>query len=440
MEKHLKTFLFESSTYENFVMTDENEIKQKRILLKLSNLQAFYKNNNLKSGAFANKNYSLTTSSNIDWDFEVYRMKKAILTKSNYEINFKVTPVLTVQANNVLILAMVQGNVQIVKYFLSQRLINVNDSIFGSVSWPSYYILACACDLSIFKCFLKEYVVENSVWAGLTPNLLCAITKKPLRQTNDFDFMTYQEYRLLNAFKGVNIVKANKNYPLFTIDFLCMTKQTQSLRETLERVPEIGMVSYLSFIVQNYDHFILIMTRYGFKTTQEFNGYTPLHIVSKDGAVLTLVYFLYTGFVVTENNENQFPEDVAKEGVEDIITKLFKICTKNVCFDNILKKNIKYIYMSVFSEKHTEFKKLVESIKDKKANVWSVLKYLKYNNENKVLNSSRFAITNLFSKDKTSAQAEQDSARILNKFEKVSISKNDAAVKERYKNSFYSKT
>ncbi|OQS55105.1 hypothetical protein EHP00_304 [Ecytonucleospora hepatopenaei] len=438
-DKYLTRLVFKGHEYEEFMYEDVNEIEQKRILLMLAKIQVLYKNNNVKDTVFANRNYKIVENSTVDWDYELFLMKKAILYNSVYSINFNVTPIFNTFANNILLLAMVYEKIDIVRYFLNKRLFNINDSIFGSIYWPSYYMFSCACSSSIHKLFLDEYAINSVFWGGLSPNLLCAMTNKEIIPTNAFDFISYNEYMLINTFRGVEVIKANKNYPLFTIDFVCINKHTQNLRELVEKVPEITSLSYLSFVLQNYDHFILILTRYGFKPYQEFNGITPMHISTKNSSFLAMVYLVYTGFYIMEDSKGNFPEEVASEAIAERVRKFFEICTKKLVYDPSLKKKVKLIWVSTISEKHKEIKQLLEDSNDKKTNVWSVLKYLKYNNENKILSNSRFSITSIFSKTKTHTQIEQDTKRILYKFEEFTVAKNENVVKERYKNSFYSK-
>ena len=430
--RYLQTYHYRMEDYVDFILNDENSVEKQKILLQITRLQTIYKANGLKSVIYPNENYKFSEQSSVDWNFEVYLMKKAILQNTTYLVNFKVTPVLTRQANKVLLLAMIKGNVLIVKYFLTNRLFNINDSIFGSKYFPSYFLLACACSNEIYDLFLNEFCNYSISWAGLTPTILCACTNKELDKCNDFDFITYQEYRLLNKFRDVELINAEKNYPLFSIDFLCMNRKTQALRNLLEKVPEIGDLSRLSFIVQNHDHFVLILTRYGFKERQEFNGMTPLHINAINGSFLTMIYLMYTGCLVIENNYNEFPDDVVDESIREQTLRLFEICTKKVYYSNKYHRNVKMIYFSIFSDKHKEFKSLVERSNDKSTNIWSVFKYLKYNNENQIKVSSRFAITSLFSKNKTATQTEQEVVRLLNKFENIPVLSTDAAIKERY--------
>lgn len=428
-DNFLKTIFYKTCSYTEFVKNYKNFTDQKRILIKLALLSNKYGN---KKKLHSQTNYTIQKHSTIEWEFEIYLMKKAIINNTIYNINFKVTPILTKQANNVFLLAMIYNRVDIVNFFLQNKLININYSIFGSSNYPSYFLLACACSKEVFNCFLNRYISYNISWVGLTPHLLCSMTNKTLPEFFNLDYITYHEYSLLNKFRGVKLKKGLKNYPLFVLDFICMTKRISTLRELLEYIPEAGSLSRLSFIVQNHDHFILIMTKYGFKIDQEFNGLTPLHINAMCNKFFTFIYLLYSGFEVLTNKDNKFPDEVAHPNISSQMKKLNQLCFGEVYYDYHSRKRQKNVDLKVFSQYNAEFVKLINSFDHKISNIWGILKYLKYNNENRIYTKSRFNIISLFSMSQSPRQIEIEVSAMETQFESIIVTTNEKGIKDKY--------
>lgn len=431
-KNNVETHFYQTGDYVDFVLNKEHEIRNKLALVKLNIIDNQFMRYKLKSITHANINYKLTKQSNIDWDFEVYQMQRSLINKTEYKVNFKVSPILTQKANKVLLLAMISGNVEIVKYFMSHRLFNINDSIFGPANCPSYFILACTCSDPVFQCFITEYVTYPISWCSLTPHLLCSMTGKRLPKNADLDFITYQQYKILNEFRGVDLIPANKNYPLFILDFLCMSRNSTLTREVLERIPEAGALSRLSFIVQNLDHFILILTKYGFRPDQEFNGSTSLHLNAFCNRFYTLIFLIYSGLTIQTDDQDKFPGENCDPAISKKVSELFSICAFPPHLDAKTNKRIRGTYIATMSAANEEFLKMINLSSDKRQNIWGVFKYLRYNRENRILNASRFKITSIFSLTKTPQQVEKEVEALIMRFEEIKQNMSDEEIRTRY--------
>ena len=263
--------------YQEFIRNDTNRMEQINILLNLHEMTEFYISNGIMDFVHSEPNTMFSYKYTVDWTFEVYIMKKAILNKNQYKINYKVKPLLTKQANQIFLLAMIYSRYEIVQYFLQSKLININQSIFGSLHWPSYFLLACSCSNDILNLFLGYKIKYNIGWCGLTPFIISAFKSRPLPKSCYLDFITCKQYALLQRFRNINLKDSFEQIPMFPLDFACMNKDRALIKDILETVPEAGALSRLSFIVQNEENLFLILSRYDFRESQAFNGNTPLH-------------------------------------------------------------------------------------------------------------------------------------------------------------------
>ncbi len=236
---------------------------QKKIFLQIEKLQRIYSEKKYKTYHPALPNRSLKEFENwgLGWEVEVVKMRRCILTNQKYEINYKVTPMLTKEANKVLLLAMMYSVPSIVRYFISYRLFDINESIFGPPCFPSYYLFACSCSDEILYEFRNMYVDYFISWGGLTANLVCAFNNHECDGGSDFDYITYQEYSLLNEFRGVKLKKADKNYPITKLDFLCMAGKFERIKKLLNESPEANSQSRLHFLLLQREHLILLFSR-----------------------------------------------------------------------------------------------------------------------------------------------------------------------------------
>ncbi|KAL6121292.1 hypothetical protein NUSPORA_01816 [Nucleospora cyclopteri] len=438
MEKKqfLKTLFFKTEKYSNFVANDFNSALQKQLLIKICTLQYNYTAGSFKNSEHARPNYNIATSSTIDWNFEVFKMKKCILNELPYKINFKVTPILTKQTNRILLLAMIMDHEQIVKYLMGYRLIDINDSIFGAVHWPSYFLLACSCSNRIFNIFAQHYINFAISWGGITPHLLCCFSDKKLSKPSDLDYLTYQEFYYLNLYRGLHLKMPKRNYPIFLLDFICMLGNTSSLREILERVPEAGALSYLSFLIQNKDHLILIMTRYGFNEMQEYNGMTPLHMSCKNNDLFTLIFLMYSGFPIVKNDENKFPNEIAESTISYRVKAIFKIATSHPFYDQTIKKQRKLFYKDIFKKNNAQVQQILNTNDSRNVGLWEVFKYLDFNTANRIYKKSRFNIVSIFSSVRSPLSVENETKRILDYFDIMGSAKDYHQLNRKYNTNF----
>ena len=435
-QKVLDTLFFKADSYKDFIKNDDESAFQKQMLIHIGTLQCNYSRKGYKNVENSSPNYNIVSHSTIDWDFEVYKMKKCILNKKRYNINYKVVPLLTKHANQILLLAMAMDHEQIVRYFMSHRLINVNDSLVGTAHWPSYFLLACSCTDRIFNIFMEEYISYSISWGGLTPTLLCCFTNKRLPKSFDLDYLTYQEYSLLNQLRGIHIKNANRNYPLFLLDFVCMLKNTNHLREILERVPEAGSMSRLNFLVQNKEHLILIMTRYGFNELQEFNGLTPLHISCLNNDLFTLAFLMYAGFPVLADIQGRFPDQLSVSKILPRVKAIFKLSTGLPFYDCAIKKDRRLFYKEIFVRSNKKLHQILNINDVRNVCLWEVFKYLDFNEANRIYKKSRFNIVSIFTNTRAPLTVETEINRLIDHFEPLVVTTNINALIRKYHANF----
>lgn len=465
-DKFLKTVRPPMMSYEQFIIRDPiRKQHQVECLGRLQKLQNYYYNNGISDMVKADKTeYSKKNS--VDWAFELYLMKKHILLKSQnskkvdfvdkFKFNKNVMPLLTKQANQVFLLAMLKGNINIVSFFLNSRLINVNQCIFEGIGWPSYYIFACSCDESVIYEFRKYWINTEISWNGITGSMLIAVNNSVKNSVNNsknivgnnknfyfdidkvscLDFMTYEQYYLLNLYRGVVLRKSKTQLPVFLLDFACMVSNRVLIKRILDNMPEIGSLSRLSFIVQNEEHIILILSRYGFSADQSFNGITPLHISCYNNDFCTFSILLYIGFPIRKDSSGHLPNEVGGIKMRERASIFFNITTKivkdssgkistNRVFSRPAFINNMESWLGILKYNPLEFDKYI-----------GMFKYLDFNRENRIYKKSRFNIINVFSLSKSAASVE----RMIKKLMLITenINKYDDELRDNIQNNFKS--
>lgn len=397
--------------YQEFIKNDTNRIEQTSILLNLQEMTEFYIKNGIMDCTYSEQNTMFSYKYTFEWTFEVYIMKKAILNKTQYKINYKVKPSLTRQANQVFLLAMVYSRPEIVKYFMDSKLININQSIFGSIYWPSYFLLACTCSTDILNIFLDYKIKYNIGWCGLTPFIIASYKSRSLPKSCYLDFITYKQYSLIQRFRNIHLKDSFDQIPMFPLDFACMNKDRSLIKEILETVPEAGSLSRLSFILQNQENLFLILSRYSFRETQSFNGETPLHFNCYSGDLCALTLLLNLGFPILQNYELKWPHEVGNEKTREKAAVLFNLCTIDAPNNS---KNIKKIFnQKNFDEKMVQWMDVLKFNPKDYEKYCGIFRYIKFNKSHKILTNSRFNIVNLFTMSKTPVEAEKYIKRML---------------------------
>jgi len=407
----LKTFTVPKVEFQDFVLSDKRISEQLGILLNLKEMNDFYLRNGIIDYGYPLPNTSISTKNSIDWAFEVYKIKKLILHKQLFRINPKITPVLTRQANNVLILAMIYSRPDVVQYFLDFKLININQSIFGSQHWPSYFLLACTCSDDVFKLFLAYKVNYNIGWNGLTPHLLAASRSRELPRHFYLDFITYQQYQLLLHFKDIRIRDSVDQLPIFPLDFACMNKDRSLIKQILEAVPEAGSLTRLSFIVQNEENLFLILSRYDFRESQTFNGETPLHLPCYTGDLCALTLLLNLGFPIQQNSDARWPHEVGSEKTREKSSVFFNLCTTDA--PQGTKPLRKLFNQRNFDEKMVQWMEVLKFNPKDYEKYCGIFRYIKFNRSNKIMTNSRFSIVSLFGMAKTPVEAERQIKKLV---------------------------
>ncbi|ELA42930.1 uncharacterized protein VICG_00245 [Vittaforma corneae ATCC 50505] len=401
----LETLRKPKTSYSQFILDDINCLEQISILLNLQEMTAFYLKNGIMDSARSEPNTMLSSKYTLDWTFEVYKMKKAIIYKAQYTINPKVRPCLTKQANQVLLLAMIHSRPEIVQYFLQLKLINVNQSIFGSENWPSYFLLACTCSNQILDLFLEHKVRYSIGWNGLTPFLISAYKSRSLPKNSHLDFITYRQYELLQRYRDISLKDSFDQLPLFPLDFACMNKDRGMIKDILEAMPEAGPLSRLSFIVQNEENLFLILSRYDFREMQSFNGETPLHYSCYSGDLCALSLLLNLGFPILQNYEYKWPHEVGSEKTREKSTVFFNLCTSDAPKNSKIVR--KLFNQRNFEEKMMQWMEVLRFNPKDYEKYRGIFRYIKFNKSHKILTNSRFNIVNLFTMAKTPVEVEQ---------------------------------
>lgn len=400
----LKTLRKPRIDYPEFVASDCNSLEQMQIILKLRDMTDFYLRNGIYDFVYPEVNTKLTSKYTVDWLFEVYKMKKSILGNTKYKINHRIVPTLTRQANQVLLLAMIYSKIEIVRYFLDNRVINVNQSIFGSQFWPSYFLLACTCSDEVFQLFKIQKIRYNVGWNGLTPFLISTYKSRSLLKASYLDFITYKQYKMLLQFRSIKIVESFDELPIFSLDFACMNRDRSLIKEILETVPEAGTLSRLSFILQNEENLFLILSRYDFRESQSFNGETPLHLCCYSGDLCALSLLLNLGFPILQNYDMKWPHEVGNERTRDKSTVFFNLCTTDGPSNSKVVRKI--FNQKNFEEKMLQWMEVLKFNSKDYEKYSGIFRYIKFNKSHKITTNSRFNIINLFTMGKTPVEVE----------------------------------
>lgn len=412
MEKpRLRTLKKKMMTYPEYISNDKNSIEQISVLINLHEMHASFYKHGIVDSSYSEPNTFLTTHYTIDWAFECFRMKRAILAKRRHTFNRNLVPCLTQQANQVLLLAMVYGSKEIVEFFLTNRLINVNQSIFGPVCWPSYFVLACSCSEEILSLFKSHKVKYNIGWNGLTPNIISGYKAFVLEKTSYMDFISYQQYALLLKYRNIKLANSFEALPLFVLDFACMNKNRNQIKDILEAIPEAGVLSRLSFIVQSEENLFLILSRFDFRNDQHFNGNTPLHYSCHNGDLCALSLLLYLGFPIVQNYEGKFPNEIGSPKTREKTSVFFNLCTTEVSTSS---KRPKRVFLhSAFQDRMQQLMEILKFNPKDYDKYVGIFRYLKFNRNNKIVTNSRFNIINLITMSKTPVSVEQSIKRMI---------------------------
>lgn len=411
-------------TYSEFILKDVFcHEEQMASLVALHQLQTLYRN---KDALDSSEPLTNTFAENrcINTAFEMYKLGRAIRFNETITASEDITVFLTEQANFVFIYAMFYAHTSVIEYFIERKLINPNCSMFPSPNWPSYFLFACSCHPSVFNVFRNAWINYNIAWYGLGPGILCTINKIEPEKRRDLDFMTYQQYFYMNRYKGLIITNSIDPLPIFPLDFACLMKDVAEIKQILENTPEAGMLSRISFIVQCEEHIILIISRYGFSTDQQFNGNTPLHYSCFKGNFCILSMLLYLGFPIRTNVAGLYPNEVGTKSTREKTSIFFNLCastpraanTQHVentlratgtlqrsasssavrIFTPVAFKKNMTMWMQVLNFKESEFDKYV-----------GIFRYLDFNKENRIYKKSRFSIITVFGLAKTAVSVEK---------------------------------
>lgn len=458
MHSFLYTLSKPRSSYADFIRNDHDKrLKQVQCLLALRELQAVYLENNVSESAYADWN-NFSRRNGVDWAFELFQMRRAVMAGRQHTFNVSISPSFTRQANDVFLLAMLRGHAQIVSFFLTSKVVHVNQSIFGSKFWPSYYLLACTCGPAVISEFQKCWANQSIAWNGLTASILLGIEGQPLESSTYLDFISYQQFVYLNRYRGVELLteedssqpnttqagpaqgsaaarsdtpsaigsatntpaqnntandpatqhkhfnKPNFNLPIFLLDFACMRSDKRFIKEILDCVPEAGALSRLSFIVQSEEHLILILSRYGFRTDQQFNGHTPLHISCYNNDFCTLSILLYLDFPIVRDSLGRFPNEVGSHKMREKSSIFF-----NLCADIPVSRSgceTRRFSRAAFREHMTTWMKVLKYNSNEFDKYTGIFRYLDFNKYNKILRKSRFNSTNIFSSSRSPVSVE----------------------------------
>jgi len=371
---------------------------QSKALVNLFEINALLLENNILGTSWPSST-DFESSASIDWNFELYKMRNAILESSYHSFNYAIRPVLTTKANTIFIMAMIHGHRSIVSYFLSTELIDINSSMFGSPGWPSYALFACSCSQKIYQEFLGHWINENIAWFGITPSILCSITGKELEKFTAIDFITYNSYCMFAEYCGLSFRRSNTELPLFPLDFACMTSNENEIKKILELTPECGYLSRLSFIVQNEEHLILILSRYSFRRGQSFNMNTPLHYSCYNNDFSTLSMLLYMDFPIKKDAQGKFPNEVGCHKMREKASIFFNLCT-NIHQDSDSEGTRKFSHQLFKSNIHRWLSVLKYKAEDSEKYV-GIFRYLDFNKSNLIPRKTRFNIINVFSLSNT---------------------------------------
>lgn len=401
----IRTVFQERHLYSDYILYDTHSVDQMSVLLNLNELHYIYYNNGIVDSSYSDPNTYFTTDYNVNWTFECYKMKKAIIYKRNYHFNNSVTPSLTRQANEVFLLAMIYGNHEIVKYFVHNKLININQSIFGSSKWPSYFILACTCTDQILNIFKAQKIKYNIGWNGLTPFIISGFTNIKLEKTSYMDYISYRQFSLLHKYRNVHLAHSIDSLPVFVLDFACMTKNRHLIKEILELIPEAGILSRLSFIVQSEENLFLILSRFDFRNDQNFNGDTPLHFSCYNEDLCAISLLLFLGFPIVQNLGNKFPNEIGSQKIKEKASLFFNLCTTEIASNSKSPKRV-FLY-STFQDKMEQMMEILKFNPKDFDKYIGIFRYLKFNRNNKIVTNSRFNIINLLTMSKTPVSVEQ---------------------------------
>lgn len=407
----IETLRKKRSEYQEFMKKDKNSTEQINLLLNLQEMSSFYLKNGIMDYIYPETNTYLTSKYTLDWAFEVYTMRKAIIRGLPHKINTNVEPALTKQANQALLLAMIYSRTEIVEYFLKCRLINVNQSIFNSKYWPSYFLFACTCSDQVFNLFKAYKVKYNIGWNGITPFIISAYKPRKLQKSGYLDFITYNQYEMFQRFRNIHLKDSFDQIPIFPLDFACMNKDRAMIKEILETVPEAGSLSRLSFIVQNEENLFLILSKYDFREEQSFNGETPPHYSCYGGDLCALSLLLNLGFPIVQNYDLKWPHEVGNEKTREKATVFLNLCTSNPRGDG--KGDKKIFNQDNFEERMDQWMEVLKFNPKDYDKYRGIFRYIKFNKSNKILTNSRFNIVNLFTMSKTPVEVEQYIKRML---------------------------
>lgn len=403
----LKTIRVPPKSYVEFIMGDRGQRHaQTATLLGLLELQKFYVENEISDASFSDP-AEFSKKNSVDWAFELFLMRKAVADGRPHVFNNSVSPVLTRQANQVLLLAMLRGHAQIVSYFLSHRLVDVNQSILGPRYWPSYFLLACTCPGAVYAEFARHWANPGIAWNGLTPSLLSVARRDPIEKLSCMDFVTYPQFALLNRFRGVCLVQADAPLPIFLLDVACMVSDRRTIKHVLDVVPEAGYLSRLSFVVQSEEHLILILSRYGFRTEQQFNGSTPLHYSCYNNDFCILSILLYIDFPIRQDRGGLFPNEVGSHKMREKTSIFFNLCAGIPVRRDPDGQLVRVFSHASFIENMASWMRVLKYNPNEFDKYTGIFRYLDFNKHNKIVRRSRFNIINVFSLAKSPVSVER---------------------------------
>lgn len=425
----LKTLKKNRTTYPDYILNDHRTTEQKLILVKLNELNTFYSNKGIIDCMHSEPNTSFASVSTVDWNFEVYKIKKAILANRKHTFSWKIPFINTKFANQVFLLAMAHSRKDIVEYFLKLRNINVNQSMFGSIVWPSYFIFACTCSNEILDLFKNYKIKYNIGWNALTPHIIASYKQFLLPKQSYLDFIPYRIYQFLHKYSGTIINSSECQIPIFPLDFACMNKDRVLIKTILEEVPESGKLSRLSFIVQKEENLCLILSKFEFRTDQNFNGETPLHLSCHCDDLCSLSILCNLGFEIRQNNHEKWPHEVGSARTKEKATVFFNLCAYN--YENNSKVPKKIFNQSNFNDKMVQWLEILKFNPKDHAKYIGLFRYIEFNKNNKILTNSRFNIISTLTLSKTPAMVESYLKNLskVTEFDEKILTRNNALSK-----------
>jgi ankyrin repeat protein len=285
--------------YNEFILEDGGFSRQRTALINLYHISKSYKASGLSKEASPEpsskiSSFGILRRSNVI-GYKLHLLHLALLDDRECNLNMELRPCCYNRTNLIFLLAMIKNRPDIVQFMLSSGFPrSINSSMFGSPIFPTYFHLACAMHRDVLAVFMGHSPDYTLSWNGLTPQMIASFKSNSLQNKQQFDFLTMQQYRQLNALRRIKMAHSREK-PMFLVDFLCMNGDLAGAKRILDRNPELARASRMCYLVQNEIEWIMLLTRFQTCVYQEFNGLTPLHVSALGNNFRALVAFLKLG-------------------------------------------------------------------------------------------------------------------------------------------------